>query len=215
MSDKNLLCIILTVLLAFFTVGTAFHAGNWLLATETLFIWAILYLMLPCAQIMHFSILCPNFKPNLKPLFFKTIENRYIFVSFCAALLVSMIFDDTLNHTGRFFEDSQLMDLFAVFAAFLISALVSLSFYYLLSKNKIDKLKNYGFQIDALVQEVKFLHGKCYVIAYAINPLNKQKIRLIGSTFAKKRQEIPQWLSVYFNRKNPDDYFFDTYSWIK
>ena len=86
MSDKNLLCIVLTFGLAFFTIGNAFRAGNFVLGWETLFIWLIVYSIMPLAMIIDKKLIYEKAPVDLNVLLFKTVQNGYLFISFCISL---------------------------------------------------------------------------------------------------------------------------------
>ena len=91
MSNKNLICLILTFGLALLTIGGAFQAGNAVFGTETIIIWLIVYLLMPFAILAQGKAECSACVLNMKRVFQKTIDSRYIFVSFCVSLFLAII----------------------------------------------------------------------------------------------------------------------------
>lgn len=214
MSNKNLICLILTFGLALLTIGSAFQAGNILYGTETIFIWLIVYFTMPVAIIAHYKAECSVCVVNMQRVFQRTVDNYYVFVSFCAALFLSILFDDYLGYVGEFVPDNEVMDLFFITMITFVSAAISIAVYYLTRKIHIHSLKKYGERVEVTVETIKKIHGTYYVGANVINPITGHKLRVVGITYASYKDEIPKWLNVYFDRTNPDEYFFDTCSWI-
>lgn len=210
MSDKNLLCIVLTFGLAFFTIGNAFRAGNFVLGWETLFIWLIVYSIMPLAMIIDKKLIYEKAPVDLNVLLFKTVQNGYLFISFCISLLLSVLFSDFVDFSGHFFKDSEIIDIPVISLLVAFSSLFSLVFYALVSKRRIERLKLYGIKTDANVEDIKTINDNFYVKAYAINPLTGEKIKLVSIAYSKTKEEIPQKLPVYFDKKNPLEYFFDS-----
>lgn len=214
MSNKNLLCLILTFGLAFLTIGSAFHSGNVIFGTETILIWLIVYLIMPMAILAQRKAECSVCVVNMKRVFQNTIDNKYIFTSFCAALFLSIVFDDYLGYVGGFVDSNEIMDLFFISMITFVSAAISVAMYYLVCKARIHNLKKFGERVEVVVTSVKKLHETYYVLAYATNPITGNKLRVVGVTYADSKDEIPKWLNVYFDKVNKDEYFFDTCSWI-
>lgn len=215
MSDKNLLCIVLTFGLAFFTIGNAFHSGNYMLGVETILIWAIVYTVMPLVLVIDKKTDYAAAPSDIKVLLYKTVQNCYLFVSFCIALLLSILFDDLVDYTGHFVEDAAAMDMVVIPLLVAFSTTFSLLFYYLVSKARIEKLKTRGEKVDVLVEDVKTINNRFYVKGNAINPVTGERIKLIGVTYAESKDDIPKWLHVYFDTKNPLEYYFDTCFWLK
>ena len=214
MSDKNLLCIVLTFGLAFFVIGNAFRVGNVLLGFETIAIWFLIYMIMPLAFVIEKKVNYSDCFINWQPILLKTVENYYIFISFCAALLLSILFDDLTDFLGPFISDkSEFNSLISVLLVG-ISTLISLAFYMLFSKIRIEKLQQKGKKLIVEVKDVKFLNGNFYVIAETYHPETHEHIRLLGMTYANSKDEIPKQMPVYFDKKDFDNYYFDTYSWL-
>lgn len=214
MSDKNLLCLVLTFGLAFFAIGNAFRAGNYILGFETLIIWFAVYSIMPVVIIIDKKNDYEKAPIDLKNIFFKTVKNNYLFISFCVALLLSILFDDLIDFCGHFVEDIPPMDLPIVAVLVAASALFSLVFYILVSKNRIEKLKNSGTKVDAKVKDVKIINNVCYIKASAINPSTGEQVDLLCTTYTDSKEAVPEVLPVYFDYKNTDEYYFDAYSWL-
>lgn len=210
MSDKNLLCIVLTFGLAFFTIGNAFRAGNYVLGFETVFIWMIVYSIMPLAKIIDKKTECEHAVIDWKAVLYRTVQNNYLFISFCIALLLSILFDDYVGVSGHFVEDIEQLDILIIPFLVGFSALFSLSMYALVSKRRIEKLKTYGTKVEAQVETIKTINNIHYIKAGALNPLTGEKTTLVGTSYAESKEEIPQYLPVYFDAKNPLEYFFDT-----
>lgn len=214
MSDKNLLCIVLTFGLAFFVIGNAFRVGNVLLGFETIAIWFLIYMIMPLAFVIEKKVNYSDCFINWQPILLKTVENYYIFISFCAALLLSILFDDLTDFLGPFISDkSEFNSLISVLLVG-ISTLISLAFYMLFSKIRIEKLQQKGKKLIVEVKDVKFLNGNFYVIAETYHPETHEHIRLLGMTYANNKNEIPKQMPVYFDKKDLENYYFDTYSWL-
>lgn len=215
MSDKNLLCLVLTFGLAFFAIGNAFRAGNFILGFETLVIWFVVYSIMPLVIIIDRKIDYEKAPVDLMAVLFKTVKNNYLFISFCVALLLSILFDDLMEFIGHFVEDLPHLDLPIVALLISASALFSLVFYILSSKSRIEKLKNYGTRVDAQVKDVKILNNSCYVKACVNNPATGEQMDLITITYTDDKESVPAVLPVYFDEKNDDEYYFDAYSWLE
>ena len=214
MSDKNLLCIVLTFGLAFFAIGNSFRSGNYILGFETVFIWLILYSIMPIAKIIDKKLDYEKAPVGLKAILYRTVQNNYLFISFCMSLLLSVLFDDFVDYTGHFVGNNAEFDIPVISFLVAFSALFSLVFYTCVSKRRIEKLKTNGAKVDAKVQYVKKINDINYVKASAINPLTGEKTILVGISYTKNKEEIPQSLPVYFNKKDPFDFYFDTNSWM-
>lgn len=215
MSDKNLLCIVLTFGLAILAIGNAFRTGNYVLGLETLMIWLAIYCIMPVAMMIDKKVNYKYAPIDLKTLLFKTVQNNYLFISFCASLLLSILFDDFVDFTGHFVKDSPAMDIPVISVLVFLSAFVSISFYYLFSIRRIDKLKKYGTKVDAKVTDIKMLNENCYVKVEAVQPETGEKINLIGITYSEDKSDIPENLPVYFDKDDLENYFFDCCSWIE
>lgn len=213
MSDKNLLCIVLTFSLAFFVIGNAFRVGNYILGVETIFIWIIVYSVMPFALVIDKKTDFEFAPIDLKAILYKTAQNNYIFISFCIALLISILFDDFVDFTGHFVEDVEQWDMLIIPLLVGASALFSLVFYMLVSKRRVEKLKTYGTKVEAQVETIKTINNIHYVKAKAQNPLTGEEVNLLGTSYATEKEEIPMFLPVYFDEKNPLEFYFDTYSW--
>lgn len=214
MSNKNFKCLILTFGLAFLTIGSAFHSGNTIFGTETIIIWMIVYFLMPFAILAQKKAECSECILNLSRVFQKTIDSKYIFVSFCLSLFLAIVFDDYIGYTGGFGDGNEFVDLFFVSMIVFFSALFSVAVYYFVCKCKIRALKKFGVKAEATVDRIIFIHNTYYVCAIVQNPFTQKEQRVCGVTYANSKEEIPKWLNVYFDKKNPDEYFFDTCSWI-
>ena len=214
MSNKNLVCLILTFGLALLTIGGAFQAGNIIFGTETIVIWLILYFLMPLAIVAERKAECSVCDLNIQRILKRTIDTKYVFVSFCISLLLAIVFDDYIGYTGGFGDGSETMDLFFVSMITFLSASVSLAVYYSVCKIKIQALKKYGERAEVTVDRILYLHNLYYVSGRVTNPFTGQEVRVLGVTYANSKEEIPKWLSVYFDKNNPDEYYFDTCSWI-
>ncbi len=214
MSDKNLLCIVLTFGLAFFVIGNAFRVGNALLGFETISIWFLIYMIMPLAIAIEKKVNYSDCLINWQSVLLKTVENYYIFISFCAALLLSILFDDLTDFLGPFVNDKPEFNTFIVVFLVAVSSLLSLVFYMLFSKIRIEKLQENGLKLIVDIKDVKFLNGNFYVIADTYHPETHEHIRLLGMTYANSKDEIPKQMPVYFDKKDFDNYYFDTYSWL-
>lgn len=209
MSDKNLLCIVLTFGLAFFAIGNAFRTGNYILGLETVFIWLIMYFIMPLAKIIDKKLDYEKAPVEWKPLLYRTVQNNYLFISFCIALLLSILFDDLVDFTGHFIKNIADFDIPVITFLVGFSALFSLVFYYLFSKRRIEKLKTTGIQVNANVESIKTINNVNYVKVCAINPLTGEKIFCIGANYTNNKEEIPSTLPVYFDREDPIEFYFD------
>lgn len=211
MSDKNLLCIVLTFGLAFFTIGNSFRTGNYVLGFETVFIWSIVYSIMPLIKIIDKKTECESAPIDIKAVLYRTVQNNYLFISFCIALLLSILFDDYVDFTGHFVEDNEGLD--AVIIPLLVgfSTVFSLVFYMFVSKRRIEKLKTYGTKVDAEIETIKTINNVHYIKASAINPLTGEKTTIVGTSYADTKEEIPDSLPVYFDEKNPLEFYFDSY----
>ena len=214
MSNKNLICLILTFGLALLTIGGTFHAGNNIFGTETIIIWLIVYFLMPFAILAQSKAKCSACILNVKRIFQFTIDTKYIFVSFCVSLLLAIIFDDYVGYTGGFDNGNEITDLFFISMIVFTSALISLAVYYTVCKLRIRTFKKRGIKVEATIERIFFLHNTYYVSALVKNPVSQKEERVIGITYAETKEEIPKWLNVYFDPKNPEEYFFDTCSWI-
>ncbi|MBS4759806.1 MAG: hypothetical protein KHX03_03805 [Clostridium sp.] len=215
MSDKNLLCIVLTFGLAFFVIGNAFRAGNPLLGIETLSIWLVIYMIMPMAFVVEKKTDYAAATVCWKSIFFRTVETGYLFISFCSALLLSILFDDVTDFLGPFIPERPEFNTLIIILLVLISALLSLIFYMLFSKVRIEKLKRNGIKVIVDIKDVKFLNGNCYVVAETFHPETQEHLRLLGKTYSEKKEDIPPQMPVYFDKKDLGNYYFDTYSWLE
>ena len=209
MSDKNLLCIVLTFGLAFFAIGNSFRSGNYILGFESLFIWLIVYSIMPLASIIDRKMEYKYANIDLAGILYKTVQNNYLFVSFCIALLLSILFDDLVDFTGHFVQEYAGFDVPVISLLVAFSAVFSLSFYYLFSKRKIENLKRNGIKVDAKVESIKNVNGTNYVKAIALNPLTNEKVVLVSRIYTFSLVNIPETLPVYFDVKDALEYFFD------
>lgn len=210
MSDRNLLCIILTFGLAFFTIGNAFRAGNYVLGLETIFIWLFVYLIMPLAKIIDKKLVYEKAPVDWNALLFRTVQNGYLFISFCISLLLSILFSDLVDASGHFFNNSELVDIPVISLLVAFSALFSLVFYALVSRRRIERLKLYGIKTEAKVEDVKAINDNLYIKAYVVNPLTGEEVKLVGVAYSKTKEDIPSTLPVYFDKKDPFEYFFDS-----
>lgn len=214
MSNKNLICLIITFGIALLTIGSAFCCGHIFLGSITLFIWAILYLIYPSAIIYYHKANCSVAEYDIKYIVQKSLDNYYISISFVLALLLAILFDDYITYFGSFLPDYPQFDMFLIPLIVATSASVSVSFYYLFTKRDIEKIKRYGERVEVSVEYIKKIRGVMYVSGWAINPINGQNTRVVGITYADDKAEVPQWLNVYFDRINVGDYYMDACSWI-
>lgn len=214
MSDKNLLCIVLTFALAFFVIGNAFRVGNPLLGIETLFIWFVIYMIMPMALIVEKKTDYAAAPVCWKQIFFRTVETGYLFISFCSALLLSILFDDVTDFLGPFIPERPEFNTLIIILLVLFSAILSLAFFTLFSKVRIEKLKRNGIKVIVDIKDVKFLNGNCYVVAETYHPETHEHLRLLGKTYAENKEEIPSKMPVYFDKKDLENYYFDTCSWL-
>ena len=214
MSNKNLICLVITFGVALILIGSAYCGGHVFLGSITLFIWAILYLIYPSAVIYYHKANCSVAECNMKYVLQKSIDNYYVTISFVLALFLSILFDDYVTYFGSFLPDYPNFDMFLIPLIVATSASISVCFYYLFTKRDIERIKRYGERVEVSVEYIKKIRGVMYVSGWAINPVNGQNTRVIGITYAEDKSEIPQWLNVYFDRVYVGDYYLDACSWI-
>lgn len=214
MSNKNLICLVITFGVALLTIGSAFVRGHIFLGSITLFIWAILYLIYPAAVLYFHKANCSVAECDMKYTIQKSIDNYYVSISFVLALFLSILFDDYITYFGSFLPDYPHFDIFLIPLIVAISASISVTFYYLFTRRDIERIKRYGERVEVSIEYIKNFRGVLYVAGWTINPVNGQNTRVIGITYADDKTEVPQWLNVYFDRVNVGDYYLDACSWI-